>query len=186
MSAATRTLSTADERREAVLRAAQRVFGARGLHGTPTTEIARAAGISHAYLFRLFPTKTDLAVAAVRATNERIIATFEGAARDAHAEGRDPLQAMGEAYAGLLADRELLLMQLHSYAASPDMPEVREAARDCFARLVALVESSTAATPEEVQRFFAYGMLMNVMTAVDAPGSDAHWAETLRKADGAC
>jgi AcrR family transcriptional regulator len=186
MATPTRTLSTADERRAAVLAAAQRVFGARGLHGTPTTEIAQAAGISHAYLFRLFPTKTDLVVAAVRASNDRIVETFAIAAGEARAEGRDPMEAMGEAYAGLLEDRELLLMQLHSFAASPSMPEVREAARDCFARLVELIERTTDASPEEIQAFFAVGMLMNVMTAIDPGGSEAHWAQTLSKRSDSC
>lgn len=181
MTPASRTLSTADERREAVLKAAQRVFGARGLHGTPTTEIAQAAGISHAYLFRLFPTKTDLAVAAVRASNERIVETFAAAAREAHADGVDPMEAMGHAYAGLLNDRELLLMQLHSFAASPGMPEVGEAAREFVARLVDLIERSTDAGPDEIREFFAHGMLMNVMTAIDAGRSDAHWAQVLHK-----
>ncbi len=179
MAASTRTLSTAEDRREAVLVAAQRAFGTRGLHGTPTTEIAKAAGISHAYLFRLFPTKTDLVVAAVRASNDRIFETFAAAARTAKATGDDPLHAMGEAYGELLADRELLLMQLHSFAASPDLPEVREAARGCFARLVALVERETEAAPEEVSSFFATGMLMNVMAALDAESLDDHWAEIL-------
>ncbi len=38
---APRTLSTAEERREAVLEAAMRVFAARGFHGTPTTETSQ-------------------------------------------------------------------------------------------------------------------------------------------------
>jgi AcrR family transcriptional regulator len=181
MTAAPRTLSTADERREAVLAAAQRVLGARGLHATPTTAIAAAAGISHAYLFRLFPTKTELVVAAVRASNDRIIERFEAAAREARAQGGHPMEAMGQAYAELLDDRELLLMQLHSFAASPSIPEVREAARECFARLVDLIERSTDATPEEIRAFFAGGMLMNVMSAIDGGRSGAHWAQVLGK-----
>jgi AcrR family transcriptional regulator len=181
--AAPRTLSTADERREAVLVAARRVFGLRGLHGTPTADIAKAAGISHAYLFRLFPTKTELMAAAVRSSNDRILDTFEVAVREAAADGRDPLEAMGEAYARLLEDRELLLMQLHSFAASPSIPEVREAAQECFARLVELVERTTSATPEEIRLFFAHGMLMNVMSAIDEDRSDEHWASVLRSKD---
>lgn len=39
-----RTLSTSEERREDALRAAMNVVGERGLYGTPTTEIAPAAG----------------------------------------------------------------------------------------------------------------------------------------------
>jgi AcrR family transcriptional regulator len=180
MPTGTRTLSTADERREAVLVAAQRVFGERGLQGTPTSEIAKAAGISHAYLFRLFPTKTDLVVAAVKASNGRIIETFTLAALEAKRDGRDPMEAMGEAYGGLIEDPELLLMQLHAFAASPSMPEVREASRECFADLVELIRRFTDASDEEIQSFFAIGMLCNVMSAIDPGGSDAAWAKILQ------
>src|SRR3954449_7003382 len=98
--AATRTLSTAEERREEILAAAERVFAARGLHGTPTMEIAKAAGISQAYLFRLFPTKAELFIALVQRCNERIYQTFVDAAADAKAAGEDVLPAMGCAYIG--------------------------------------------------------------------------------------
>ncbi|MDQ3723189.1 MAG: TetR/AcrR family transcriptional regulator, partial [Actinomycetota bacterium] len=73
---AARTLSTAEERREEILQAAERVFAARGLHGTPTMEIAKAAGISQAYLFRLFPTKAELFMALVERCNARVLRTF--------------------------------------------------------------------------------------------------------------
>ena len=51
-----------------------------GLHGTPTMEIAKAAGISQAYLFRLFPTKAELFMALVERCNARVQRTFEDAA----------------------------------------------------------------------------------------------------------
>jgi AcrR family transcriptional regulator len=178
---ATRTLSTAEERREAVLKAAQRVFGTRGFEGTPTSEIAKAAGISHAYLFRLFPTKTDLVVAAVRASNERILETFTLVALEAKRDGNDPMQAMGEAYGALIEDPELLRMQLHSFAASPSMPEVREATRECFAGLMELIKRFTDADDEEIQSFFAYGMLCNVMSAIDPEGPSEPWTLVLQK-----
>src|SRR5688500_4714215 len=93
----TRTLSTADERRETVLEAAVGVFAARGFSGTPTTEVAKAAGISHAYLFRLFPTKSDLAIAVTERCHERIITAFRAAAAKARADGENVMHAMGEA-----------------------------------------------------------------------------------------
>src|SRR3954471_21732569 len=114
--AATRTLSTAEERREEILAAAERVFAARGLHGTPTMEIAKAAGISQAYLFRLFPTKAELFTALVERCNARIERTFLDAAAAARENGQPVMQAMGEAYIGLLGDRHLLLNQLHAHA----------------------------------------------------------------------
>ncbi len=174
----TRTLSTADERREAILRAAERVFAARGLHGTPTLEIAKAAGISQAYLFRLFPTKAELFTALVQRCNDRIHDTFVRAAQDARVAGRDVLPAMGQAYGGLLADRNLLLNQLHSFAACDD-PAIREQMRRGFARLYELVERESGAESELVQIFFAQGMLLNVLAAMGAHEVDAPWAKAL-------
>jgi AcrR family transcriptional regulator len=176
--AAQRTLSTAEDRRETILAAAERVFAARGLHGTPTTEVAKAAGISQAYLFRLFPTKAELFAALTERVNDRVHATMAQAAADAKAAGEDVLPAMGRAYVGLLADRDLLLVQLHSHAASDD-PAIREQMRRCFARLVELVERETGAGPDEVRVFFAHGMLLNVLAAMGAEDVDAHWATVL-------
>jgi AcrR family transcriptional regulator len=51
---------TADQRREAVVVAAMAAFAAKGLYGTATEEIARRAGISQPYLFRLFGSKLNL------------------------------------------------------------------------------------------------------------------------------
>ena len=104
-------LSTAEDRREAVSHAAASVFAQRGIHGTPTAAVAKEAGISQAYLFRLFPTKTDLAIALVDRSHERILRTFAEAATRAKAADVDVLEAMGDAYVEL-QDRQLLLLQL--------------------------------------------------------------------------
>jgi AcrR family transcriptional regulator len=177
-SAPTRTLSTADERRETILQAAERVFAARGLHGTPTLEIAKEAGISQAYLFRLFPTKSELFAALNQRCNARVYETFVQAAKEANAAGEDVLAAMGRAYVGLLADRNLLLNQLHSFAACDD-PGLREQMRRSFARLVELVERESGADAEQVRNFFAHGMLLNVLASMRAEDVDAHWAKVL-------
>lgn len=178
-----RQLSTAEERREAVLEAAMDVFGERGFLGTPTIDVAKAAGISQAYLFRLFPKKTDLVLAVVERSNQRVHDTFAKVAAQARAEGRDPGEAMGDAYAELLEDRRLLLTQIHQHAAAASMPEVAEAARAFFARIVALVQRETGAPPEQVQAFIAQGMLMNVMAAIGASDDHGAWAQTLRVCD---
>lgn len=180
-----RTLSTADERREAVLAAATRVSATRGLHA-PTLEVAKSAGISQAYLFRLYPTKADLATALVGRCNDRVYDTFAAAAAQARAGGDDVMQAMGRAYKELLQDRELLLLQLHAHAASAQDPAIRETMRASFGRLVTLVEQESGAPPEQVQGFFAYGMLLNVMAALDAGELDLPWARTLMGDDDDC
>lgn len=49
-----------EERRQQILRVAVRLFSQRGFRGTTTKEIARAAGISEAMVFRHFATKDEL------------------------------------------------------------------------------------------------------------------------------
>ena len=178
--AASRTLSTAEARREEILEAAERVFAARGLHGTPTMEIAKAAGISQAYLFRLFPTKAQLFSALVQRCNARIERTFADAAAAARASGEPVMQAMGTAYIGLLGDRDLLLNQLHAHAACDDAA-IRDQMRHGFARLVEIVERETGAEPQDVRNFFAHGMLLNVLAAMQAQDVDEHWSQVLLK-----
>jgi len=155
------------------------VVASRGIHGAATAEIAKRAGISHAYLFRLFPTKSDLAIAVVERANQRIYDAFAAATAALDASGEEKLHAMGMAYSELLEDRQLLLLQLHSHAAAAEDEAIREAARKGFERLVELIERETGMGPTEVGRFFATGMLMNVMAALDAGSVNEHWADVL-------
>ncbi len=177
-----RTLSTAEERREDVLRAAMKVVGARGLYGTPTMDIARAAGISQAYLFRLFPTKTELFLAVLERSFRRIQDTLAEAAAGARTEGRPVKQAMAEAYTDLLKDPELLLTQLQGQAAASE-PAVRAALRRGFRMLFEMVEREWEASPAEIQEFFARGMLCNVIAAMQIEGLHERWAEVLTVGD---
>jgi AcrR family transcriptional regulator len=182
----TRTLSTAEERRPAVLAAAVPVFAERGYHAAPTLEIAKAAGISQAYLFRLFPTKAELFAAVTDVASERMQETFREAAKRARAEGLDPLEEMGRAYDDLLErDRDVLLVQLHSQVSAGAEPLIREAMQRCFREIYELVARESGAGPEEMRTWFAHGMLCNVMAAIDAAGLDEPWARALSGGDEA-
>jgi AcrR family transcriptional regulator len=177
-----RFLSTADERREEVLRAAMKVMGTRGLYGTPTMDIARAAGISQAYLFRLFPTKLGLFLAVVERSFQQIRDDLERAGRAAPAAGELALMAMAAAYTALVEDPGILLVQLQAQAAASE-PQVRAALRHGFAGLLDMVERVSGASPRRVQQFFARGMLCNVSAALQIYGLDEHWAQVLVSAD---
>lgn len=182
-----RSLSTAEERREELINASIPVFAEKGYHAAPTAEIAKRAGISQAYLFRLFPTKEDLFVAACERSCEVMYGSFSAAADLAEKEGKDPLEVMGEAYADLVAENaEMLLVQLHAQAISPSVPAVRETMRRCFATLFAVASERSKATPEELKLWMAGGMLINVMTAIGANEIKEPWAETLADFEGTC
>jgi AcrR family transcriptional regulator len=49
-----------EERRAAIIKAVRRVFAEKGFHGTTTRELADAAGVSEALLFKHFPNKEAL------------------------------------------------------------------------------------------------------------------------------
>ncbi len=55
----------ADERRLQIVKVAMRLFSERGFRGTTTKEIAQAAGVSEAIIFRHFATKDDLYTAII-------------------------------------------------------------------------------------------------------------------------
>lgn len=166
---------TADERRADIVDAALVEFALGGLHGTSTDAIARRAGISQPYLFRLYGSKKELFTAAVRESFRRTLETFQQAAVG---KGPDEIfEAMGQAYVQMIgADRSRLLFQLHTYAACED-PDVREVVRKGFGDLYTYVERVSGRGEDDVRHFFAIGMLINVMAAMDLRAADDEWAK---------
>ena len=180
MNAVTRQLSTAAERREVLIEAAVAAFAEHGFHGTPTTEIAKAAGISQAYLFRLFPTKAELYVAAVGRCYERLGEAMRAAAEDGAAPGETVMERMGHAYAGLMQDPTTLRATLQAFAAaSGEDEQIRAAVRKGYGELIELIRRLSGAEGEELRGFVAQGMLMTVLAGMDAPAIDAPWAREL-------
>src|SRR5689334_4517785 len=118
---------SAEERREEILEAARYEFADRGLHGTSTEDIAKRAGISQPYVFRLFGTKKELFLAACERCWQQTSAAMSDAASGT--TGKDALDAMGAAYMELLdGDPRFLKLQMEMYAACDD-PDVAEVAR---------------------------------------------------------
>lgn len=181
MATAARQLSTAAERREALIEAAVETFAERGFHGTPTTEVAKAAGISQAYLFRLFPTKEELYVAAVERCYERLRATMRRGAQAAREQGIDPLEGMGLAYVELMQDRTTLRGTLHAFAAATgEDAAIRDAVRSGYSAMFELVARlSGGASEEQLRNFFAHGMLITVAAGMDAASIDEPWTRCL-------
>ncbi len=172
MSTATKQRMPAAERRELVLDAAVIEFSEHGLAGTSTENVARLAGISQPYLFRLFPTKKALFLALVDRCFRRMQDTFTEAAGDL--TGDDAMMAMADSYTKLLDDRTLLRLQMQIYAACSDS-EIQIAARTGYKKLWEMVERITGLPFQTVVDFFAVGMLMNVAAAMDLPAVDERW-----------
>lgn len=171
---------SADERRAEVIAAAVTAFASGGYAGTSTETIADLAGVSQPYVFRLFGSKQHLFLAAVDRAFERITLAFESAARTPDPDpppGMHPvLSAMARAYGRLLADRSLLRIQLHAYAASDDAT-VGAFVRERYATLVHRVSQLSGVPAAELRPFFAEGMLLTVAAALGLSDADVAWNE---------
>jgi AcrR family transcriptional regulator len=177
----TATRQTAEERREAVLEAARIEFAQHGYHGASTDAIARRAGISQPYLFRLFGSKKALFIAVDDLCFQQTLDLFRAAASGR--SGKEALDAIGRAYGELIeSDRTMLQGQLQAYSAAVNDEEIRASVARGYGRLVDYVEAVSGADERTLATFFAKGMLMNVLAAMDysiADESQDGWAARL-------
>jgi AcrR family transcriptional regulator len=179
MSTRTTTRQTAEERRPAVLAAATHEFAVKGFHGASTEEIARQAGISQPYLFRLFGSKKELYIAAAQRSIDAQYAAFAEAAKGK--TGEAALKAMGEAYkTGIAHDRDHLMLMLKTW--SSDDPDFRRLSRTAWRNIVDLAEQSSRESPEVVSRFFANGMLITILMSMGLSEDPEPWATRLLEA----
>jgi AcrR family transcriptional regulator len=163
----TRTRLTAEQRQEQLVAAAVTAFCRGGYAGTTTDQVARLAGVSQPYVIRLFGTKQQLFMAALKSAEERVEQRFREAAAV-----EPTLASLGAAYDELLAQREVLTILLHGFAAGSD-PEIGPVVRECFGRVYTTVRELTGASVEEAWDFLANGMLLTVLGAMRAIGPGA-------------
>src|SRR5690242_9070471 len=158
-------------------------FATAGYEGTSTEAIAKRAGISQPYLFRLFGTEKELFKATMERCLRQTLDLMQTAA--AGLRGEEARTAMGTAYMARLSDTVFLRAQLQAYAACED-PEICEVVKRGFGELVAYVERvSGDVESAEIARFFSVGMMLNVLGAMkvlDAPAEE--WAQTLLEGCG--
>jgi len=168
---------SAAERKDDVLEAAMIEFAERGLEGTSTEDIARRAGISQPYLFRLFGTKKELFIATVSRCFRETLELFQRAAEGTR--GEEALQAIGQAYMEQLeTNRTWLRAQQQAYAASDD-PEIRAVVRAGYGDLVAYVRRVSDADWPTIWQFFATGMLLNVLSSMHVNDDPEPWMQEL-------
>lgn len=176
MSTTTRR-STAAARRDEVLDAAMIEFAQHGFEGASTEDIARGAGISQPYLFRLFGTKKELFKASVARCLRETLEMFQRAAEGKR--GEEALKAIGQAYQRQLEeDRTRLRAQMQAYAACDD-PEIRAVVRAGFGDLVAYVRRVSGEDWPTVWGFFSTGMLLNVLASMHVDDEPDQWMTEL-------
>ncbi|NUS15977.1 MAG: TetR/AcrR family transcriptional regulator [Streptomyces sp.] len=170
---------SAEERRESVIRAAMTEFAHGGYNGTSTETIARRVGVSQPYLFRLFPNKQAIFLAASLHCIETTRKLFEDAAAGVEPDQR--LHAMGMAYQKMIHDDpDRLLMQMQTYVAVASAEAAGdhafgEAMRAAWQELYDTVRISLGADVDETTQFLAYGMLVNTLVSLGFPAGHPIW-----------
>lgn len=173
---------SADERRASVVRAAMSEFARGGYEGTSTEAIAKRVGVSQPYLFRLFPNKRAMFLAAALHCMELTRDAFVAAAKDA--EPDEVNKALGTEYLERITDPELLMMQMQMQVATfvsaqNGDAEFGETIRRGWTDLFDTVNVLLGGDAVETAEFMACGMLINTMVALGYPSGDRLWEHVL-------
>jgi TetR/AcrR family transcriptional regulator len=167
--AATARLSSED-RREQILEAASVVFAERGYAGGTTDAVAKRAGISQAYVVRMFGSKEQLFVEVATRASERVAAGFRAsiAGFDGTETDLDKQSILGQVYSDLVADRGILLVLMHLFTLGHD-PTFGPISRTCFLNIYRIARDEAGLGPAVATEFVARGMLMNTILAMRIP-----------------
>ncbi|WP_202236206.1 TetR/AcrR family transcriptional regulator [Actinacidiphila reveromycinica] len=172
---------TTELRRASVLRSAVREFSGGGFHGTSTVAIARGAKVSQSYLFRFFPSKKAIFLAASAQCVDQIADSLRAAARGL--AGDTAMRAMWRAWEAMVEDRALPMMLAQTCAAAAGDPDIARHAAGGWDRLwVAAAEASGMPEPD-VARFFAHAMLGVFLVPVDVAADHGRHALSGTSAD---
>ncbi|WP_202549051.1 TetR/AcrR family transcriptional regulator [Streptomyces sp. SID8352] len=170
---------SAEERRESVVRAAMAEFARGGYYGTSTEAIAKRVGVSQPYLFRLFPGKKAIFLAAAERCVDDTVRMFREASEGL--TGEAALHAMSSAYLTVITEHpEQLMMQMQMYLAVAAAEqegdyEFGESVRTGWMRLWDTVHLPLGADVEATTNFLACGMLVNCLSAMGFPSGHRVW-----------
>lgn len=167
--AATARLTSGD-RREQILEAASVVFAERGYAGGTTDAVAKQAGISQAYVVRMFGSKEQLFVEVANRASDRVAGGFRTAiaAFDGTESDLDKQAILGRVYSDLVADRGILLVLMHLFTLGHDST-FGPISRNCFLNIYRIARDEAGLGPAVATEFVARGMLMNTILAMRIP-----------------
>jgi len=172
---------SSEERRAQILAASIAVFGAKGYDGATTDDLAQAAGVSQAYVVRMFGSKQGLFLAAFEVVAQRLETDFRAALAEADAtlpSDADAAQriharkeSMSVAYLRLLGERGLHLTMLQAFLRGGD-PVIGPVARASFGRIWRFIREEAGFDAEFGKEFLSYGMLLNTLIGLRMLDSD--------------
>ncbi len=164
----------AGERRQQIIETAQDVFARAGYANTATADVAAAAGVAPAAIYRYFPSKRDLYLAALRDAGPRLLDLIGSTAIGTG----DPLETIwrfGLAYYDRVNDRSAYARLWFQALGDASDEEVRQAIAENFKATVDLVSAQldlakhTGLVREDLEprlggwQFMAIGLMFDVL-----------------------
>jgi AcrR family transcriptional regulator len=137
---------SAEERRRAILEAAQDVFAVSGYHGSSIDEIAQAAGISKALIYEHFPSKKDLHASLLDMHVHELLDRLAANA-DTQEPGDVRMRAGIDAFLGWVEERRGAFRMLFRDAVEPEVAEVLRRIQDQAVGAVAALMATEPAAP---------------------------------------
>jgi AcrR family transcriptional regulator len=175
---------TADERRRAILTAAQDVFASRGFHGSSIDEIAQAAGISKALIYEHFPSKKDLHASLLDMHMQELfdrLAANAATAEPGHLRLRNGL----DAFLGWVEEQRGAFRMVFRDAADPEVADVVVRIQGQVTAAVAALMATEPMAPAASEEARERGIRMLAQQLTGALQSLALWwdehPETPRK-----
>ena len=161
------TRMPAGERRDQLLDAATKAFARGGYHGTSTESIAREAGVSQPFVFRVFGTKLELFLQVFARAADRIRLGLEAVIdeRPFDRDSSEDAARLLSAY-NILADHDLVQIVMHGCAAG-DVDAIAAQSRTHMADIFETLRR-TGWGPERCREFLGQGMLMAVLLSMRA------------------
>jgi TetR/AcrR family transcriptional regulator len=132
---------TARQRRRLIIESAHVKFAACNYARVGTAELAKAAGISEPALYRYFPSKKELFIAAIKAAGKRLLGIWEMLDSDMV----DPLgviRTIGLGYYDHLRSRSSVMKLLFQALSEADDEEIRQALQANFPALIHFLEEN--------------------------------------------
>ena len=171
----------ADERREAILQAACRVFAAASYRSAGTVEIAREAGVGEPTLYRYFSDKRALYLGVLRRCRDHILTEWSRAG-EGYPDSLQALNAMGAWYfENAREDPDPLRVRARALADSQE-EETQELLREGYVRILGFVRDLLARAQGQgliddavnvdaaAWLFMAVGQAIDLVTLLDMEG----------------
>lgn len=148
------------DKRQAIINAALKLFTERGFDGTPTAMISQEAGVATGTLFRYYPTKEDLINSTyVIAKNRFAVAMAEGLEDEETLEGKMRRIWGNTIRWGLKSPRELLFLE--QFMSSPYISKITE--EEVMKRFVFLSDLIEEGVGEGKLRDIHRGLIFEMM-----------------------